>query len=255
MEFALRFPILKPTSAGVICWSALNWGAIVTYISFRKRRMPDATPDRARIFQAALAEHLEVIQALNDQQHVLDQIASEMLLAIRMGGKILWCGNGGSAADAQHLNGQLVVRFRQDRAGIPSIALSTDTSILTAASNNYGYEHIFQRQVETLAHKGDVVVAVSTSGNSRNVFLALEAARKIGAVTVAFTGRGGGQVAKAADFLFEVSSSDTPRIQEAHILAGHVLCEILERELTAAQSSATQNGSLFRNHPLADRTL
>lgn len=217
--------------------------------------MPDATPDRARIFQAALAEHLEVIQALNDQQHVLDQIASEMLLAIRMGGKILWCGNGGSAADAQHLNGQLVVRFRQDRAGIPSIALSTDTSILTAASNNYGYEHIFQRQVETLAHKGDVVVAVSTSGNSRNVFLALEAARKIGAVTVAFTGRGGGQVAKAADFLFEVSSSDTPRIQEAHILAGHVLCEILERELTAAQSSATQNGSLFRNHPLADRTL
>jgi D-sedoheptulose 7-phosphate isomerase len=99
--------------------------------------MPDATPDRARIFQAAVAEHVDIIQALSDQQRVLDQIASEMVLAVRMGGKILWCGNGGSAADAQHLNGQLVVRFRHDRAGIPSIALSTDTSILTAASNNY----------------------------------------------------------------------------------------------------------------------
>jgi D-sedoheptulose 7-phosphate isomerase len=208
--------------------------------------MPDATPDHDRIFQAALAEHLEVIQALNDQQHVLDQIASEMVLAVRMGGKILWCGNGGSAADAQHLNGQLVVRYRYDRAGI--------TSILTAASNNYGYEHIFQRQVETLARKGDVVVAISTSGNSRNVFLALEAARKIGAVTVAFTGQGGGQVAKAADFLFEVPSGDTPRIQEAHILAGHVLCEILEKELMAGQLSPNQNGAGFRN-PQASRPI
>lgn len=215
--------------------------------------MPDAILDHARIFQSALAEHLEVIRALNDQQRVLDQIASEMILAVRMGGKILWCGNGGSAADAQHLNGQLVVRFRHDRAGIPSIALSTDTSILTAASNNYGYEHIFQRQVETLARKGDVVVAVSTSGNSRNVFLALEAARKISAVTVAFTGKGGGQVAKAADFLFEVPSSDTPRIQEAHILAGHILCEILEQELTSEQGK-TGNGAGFRN-PLSSRPL
>jgi D-sedoheptulose 7-phosphate isomerase len=214
--------------------------------------MPDASPDRAQIFQAALAEHLEVIQALNDQQRVLDQIASEMVLAIRMGGKILWCGNGGSAADAQHLNGQLVVRYRYDRPGIPSIALSTDTSILTAASNNYGYEHIFQRQVETLAYKGDVVVAISTSGNSRNVYLALEAARKIGAVTVAFTGKGGGQIAKAADFLLEVPSTDTPRIQEAHILAGHILIEILERELTVGQGTPAQNGSGFRN-PLANR--
>ena len=214
--------------------------------------MPDVTIDRARIFQAALTEHLEIIQALNDQQHVLDQIASEMVLAVRMGGKILWCGNGGSAADAQHLNGQLVVRYRYDRAGIPSIALSTDTSILTAASNNYGYEHIFQRQVETLASKGDVVVAISTSGNSRNVFLALEAARKIGAVAVAFTGKGGGQVAKAADFLFEVPSSDTPRIQEVHILAGHILCEILEKELMTTQTTPVQNGAGLRS-PLTNR--
>jgi D-sedoheptulose 7-phosphate isomerase len=216
--------------------------------------MAETNSDRARIFQAALADHLQIVQALNDQQRVLDQIASEMVLAVRMGGKILWCGNGGSAADAQHLNGQLVVRFRHDRAGIPSIALSTDTSILTAASNNYGYEHIFQRQVETLAHKGDVVVAVSTSGNSRNVFLALEAARKIGAVTVAFTGKGGGQIAKAADFLFEVPSSDLPRIQEAHILAGHILCEVLELELMQNSAAAGPNGTGLRS-PLPSRSL
>lgn len=216
--------------------------------------MADTVPDRAKIFQAALDDHLQIVKALNDQQRVLDQIASEMVLAVRMGGKILWCGNGGSAADAQHLNGQLVVRFRHDRAGIPSIALSTDTSILTAASNNYGYEHIFQRQVETLARKGDVVVAVSTSGNSRNVYLALEAARKIGAVTVAFTGKGGGQIAKAADFLFEVPSSDLPRIQEAHILAGHILCEILELELTQSQRDIGQNGAGLKS-PLPSRSL
>ena len=216
--------------------------------------MAETTPERGRIFQAALADHLQIVKALSDQQRVLDQIASEMVLAVRMGGKILWCGNGGSAADAQHLNGQLVVRFRHDRAGIPSIALSTDTSILTAASNNYGYEHIFQRQVETLARKGDVVVAVSTSGNSRNVFLALEAARKIGAVTVAFTGKGGGLIAKAADFLFEVPSHDTPRIQEAHILAGHILCEVLELELTQNSAAAGQNAAGLRS-PLPSRSL
>ena len=192
--------------------------------------MPETT-NASRIFEQAIAEHQAVIQALTAQQRILEQIASEMILAVRTGGKILWCGNGGSAADAQHLNGQLVVRFRHDRSGIPSIALTTDTSILTAASNNYGYEHIFQRQVETLARKGDVVVAISTSGNSRNVSLALEAARKIGAVTVAITGKGGGKLATWADFLFEVPSSDTGRIQEAQILAGHVLCEIIELEL------------------------
>jgi len=147
-----------------------------------------------------------------------------------MGGKILWCGNGGSAADAQHMAAEFVVRFRHERRGIPSIALTTDTSILTAASNDYGYEHLFQRQVEALAVRGDVVVGISTSGNSRNVYLALEAARKLGAVTVAMTGSGGGKLATKADFLFAVPSTDTARVQEAHIVAGHVLCEILELE-------------------------
>ena len=199
--------------------------------------MPDNS-DTSRIFDQALAEHIAVLEALPSQRRILEQIASEMVMAVRMGGKILWCGNGGSAADAQHLNGQFMVRFRHDRAGIPSIALTTDTSILTAASNNYGYEHIFQRQVETLARRGDVVVAISTSGNSRNVSLALESARKLGAVTVAFTGRGGGKLAEWADFLFEVPSSDTARIQEVHVLAGHILCEIVEAELMKGSGEA-----------------
>jgi D-sedoheptulose 7-phosphate isomerase len=186
----------------------------------------NSTP--SRIFEQAISDHVAVIQALSSQQRVVEQIAAEMVLSARMGGKILWCGNGGSAADAQHLAAEFMVRFRHDRRSIPSIALTTDTSILTAASNDYGYEHIFRRQVEALAAKGDVVVGISTSGNSRNVYLALEAARKIGAVTVAFTGVGGGKLASRADFLFAVPSTDTARIQEAHILAGHVLCEIVE---------------------------
>ena len=162
----------------------------------------------------------------------------------------LACGNGGSAADAQHLNGQFVVRYRHDRGGIPSIALTTDTSILTAASNNYGYEHIFQRQVETLARKGDVVVAISTSGNSRNVYLALESARKLGAVTVAFTGKGGGKLAAWADFLFAVPSDDIGRIQEAHVVAGHILAEIVESELMRdAGKSLGRSSEPVRNPP------
>ncbi len=204
--------------------------------------MPEP-PNASRIFEQAIADHQVVIEALASQKRILEQIASEMVLAVRTGGKILWCGNGGSAADAQHLNGQFVVRFRHDRRPIPSIALTTDTSILTAASNNYGYEHIFQRQVETLARRGDLVVAISTSGNSRNVYLALEAARKIGAVTVAFTGKGGGKLAAWADFLFEVPSNDTARIQEAHILAGHILCEILELEWMRAPARSEELAS------------
>ena len=211
--------------------------------------MPDHL-NASRIFDQALADHMAVMESLPSQRRILEQIASEMILAVRMGGKILWCGNGGSAADAQHLNGQFVVRYRHDRGGIPSIALTTDTSILTAASNNYGYEHIFQRQVETLARKGDVVVAISTSGNSRNVYLALESARKLGAVTVAFTGKGGGKLATWADFLFAVPSDDIGRIQEAHVVAGHILAEIVESELMRdAGKSLGRSSEPVRNPP------
>ncbi|MGA7860184.1 MAG: D-sedoheptulose 7-phosphate isomerase [Terracidiphilus sp.] len=189
------------------------------------------------IFENAIAEHIEVIQALRSQREVLERIACEMTRAIVGGNKVLWCGNGGSAADSQHLAAELMGRFRRERRGLPSVALTTDTSILTAIGNDYGYERVFQRQVEALCVKGDVVVGISTSGNSRNVYAALETAKQAGAFTVAFTGAGGGAMAKVADATLHIASKDTARIQEGHILSGHMLCDwielsICERELS-----------------------
>lgn len=180
------------------------------------------------IFQNAIADHLAVIQALSDQQPMLERIAAEMTRAIFNGKKVLWCGNGGSAADSQHLAAELMGRFRRERRGLPSIALTTDTSVLTAVGNDYGYEMVFQRQVEGLCVKGDVLVGISTSGNSRNVCAALETARELGAFTVAFTGEGGGMMAKLADATVQMASKDTARIQEGHILCGHMLCDWIE---------------------------
>ena len=180
------------------------------------------------VIQQAIADHAAVIESLPAQQPVLERIAAEMLRAVLAGNKVLWCGNGGSAADAQHLAAELVGRFRRERRGLPSVALTTDTSILTAVANDYGYESVFSRQVEALCCKGDVVVGISTSGNSKNVCAALEAGRSIGAYTVAFTGEGGGQMASIADAILRIPSRDTARIQEAHILCGHILCDWIE---------------------------
>lgn len=180
------------------------------------------------IFKNAIAEHLAVIQALSSQHDVLELIACEMTRAIDGGNKVLWCGNGGSAADSQHLAAELMGRFRRERRGLPSVALTTDTSILTAIGNDYGYEKVFQRQVEALCVKGDVVVGISTSGNSKNVCAALETARQMGAFTVAFTGESGGAMAKIADATLHIASTDTARIQEGHILCGHMLCDWIE---------------------------
>ena len=141
---------------------------------------------------------------------------------------MLWCGNGGSAADSQHLAAELLGRFRRERRGLPSIALTTDTSILTAIGNDYGFERVFQRQVEALCVKGDVVVRISTSGNSRNVCAALERARQLGAFTAALTGQGGGSMASIAEATLRIASKDTARIQEGHILCGHMLCDWVE---------------------------
>ncbi|MGA8730704.1 MAG: D-sedoheptulose 7-phosphate isomerase [Terracidiphilus sp.] len=183
------------------------------------------------IFQNAIADHLAVIQALSDQQPILERIAAEMTRAIFDGRKVLWCGNGGSAADSQHLAAELMGRFRRERRGLPSIALTTDTSVLTAVGNDYGYEKVFVRQVEGLCVKGDVLVGISTSGNSRNVCAALEIAREIGAFTVAFTGEGGGKMAKLAEATLRIASKDTARIQEGHILCGHMLCDWIEQSV------------------------
>jgi D-sedoheptulose 7-phosphate isomerase len=180
------------------------------------------------IFTQAIADHLAVIQALPSQQPVLEKIAKEMTRAVLTGKKVLWCGNGGSAADSQHLAAEFVGRFRRERRGLPSIALTTDSSILTAIANDYGYDDVFRRQVEALCAEGDIVVGISTSGNSRNVCAALQAARDCGAFTVAFTGAGGGGMATIADATLCIASKDTARIQEAHILCGHMLCDWVE---------------------------
>lgn len=185
-------------------------------------------PNPAGVFAAAIAEHLAAIEALRGQLPALERMAVEMTRALLRGNKVLWCGNGGSAADSQHLAAELVGRYRRERRGLASIALTTDTSILTAVANDYGYEQVFRRQVEALCVAGDVVAGLSTSGNSRNVCLALEGARERGAFTAAFTGAGGGAMARVADAVVTVASTETARIQEGHILCGHMLCDWVE---------------------------
>jgi D-sedoheptulose 7-phosphate isomerase len=197
-----------------------------------------SSPDAASIFGKAIADHLAVVCQVQDQQGVLEAIALAMSATLRAGGKILWCGNGGSAADSQHLAAEIVGRFRRERRGLPSLALTTDTSILTAVANDYGYEAVFSRQVEALGVTGDLLVGLSTSGNSDNVVAAFEVARSQGLATVAFTGAGGGRMADLADHLFAVSSQDTARIQEVHILAGHMLCDWIELDCLHTRSTS-----------------
>ena len=192
-----------------------------------------STLDPVSIFDQAIADHLHIIAQLQQQRATLETIAQAMCSTLRTGGKILWCGNGGSAADAQHLAAELVGRFRRERRGLASVALTTDTSILTAVGNDYGYEVIFSRQVEALGRPQDMLVGISTSGNSPNVVAALNAARALGMKTVAFTGVGGGTMATLADHLLAVPSKNTARIQETHILAGHMLCDWIEFDALA----------------------
>ena len=151
--------------------------------------------------------------------------------SLRAGGKVMFAGNGGSAADAQHWAGELVSRFYYDRPGLPAIALTTDTSILTAIGNDYGYDYTCARQVEALGRTGDVLVAISTSGNSPNIIRAAEAARARGVAVVGFTGEGGGKLAPLSDICFRVPSTETPRIQEGHEFIGHLLCALVEAEM------------------------
>jgi len=199
-----------------------------------------ATPDPATVFAKAIQEHQDVIGQIAAQQGVLEAIAVAMAAAIRSGGKVLWGGNGGSAADAQHMAAEMVGRFRRERKALASIALTTDTSILTAIGNDYGYEQVFSRQVEALGNAGDVLIGLSTSGNSQNVVAALGLARYNGLTTVGFTGLGGGKMAGVSDHLFAVPSKDTARIQEAHCLACHMLCDWVEIDWLHAKAEENQ---------------
>jgi D-sedoheptulose 7-phosphate isomerase len=174
--------------------------------------------------------HLQVIQAMKSSGDLLGQIAQTFITTLKAGGKVLLCGNGGSAADAQHVAAELVCRYRRNRAALPAIALTTDSSILTAVGNDFDFADVFARQVEALATRGDIVVGISTSGKSPNVLKALEAARRRGARTIGFTGKTGGPLAVLCDLCFEAPATETARIQEAHLLAWHIICEIVEGE-------------------------
>jgi phosphoheptose isomerase len=157
--------------------------------------------------------------------------AGAMATAVRGGGKVLVFGNGGSAADAQHLSAELVGRLKRERAAIPAIALSTDTSLLTAIANDYSFDRVFARQVEALGRPGDVAIGISTSGSSRNVLAAVAAARTAGLTTIAFTGDDGGALGRSVDIHVKVPERDTARTQEVHRTLLHILCEMVEREL------------------------
>ena len=180
------------------------------------------------IFTSALNEHIRTIEALRQQRTTLELIGERMAASIRSGGKVLWCGNGGSAADSQHLAAEFVGRFRGERRPLPSIALTTDSSVLTAVANDYGYDEVFSRQVEALCVSGDVLVGISTSGRSTNVVKALEMARKVGAFTAALTGAADSPMSRRAHTTVHISSAEPARIQEAHILCGHILCDWVE---------------------------
>jgi len=159
------------------------------------------------------------------------ELALQMALTLARGRKIMFCGNGGSAADAQHLAAEFVNRFMMERPPLPALALTTDSSILTAIGNDYGFEQVFQKQVQALGQPGDMLVGISTSGNSPNVVLALKAAREKGVTTVGMTGRGGGEMAALCDYLLDVCDRRTPLVQEIHITVGHLLCQLTDHFL------------------------
>jgi D-sedoheptulose 7-phosphate isomerase len=180
------------------------------------------------IISAHLAEHLAAVEKMREHVPFIEDLARRVLACLDAGGKVLFFGNGGSAADAQHLAAEFVVRFRQNRRALPSIALHTDTSIMTACANDFGFETVYARQIEAIANTGDVAVGISTSGNSPNVVKGLDAAKAKGCLTVAFTAEGGGKCAEIADLSFRAPTPVTARAQECHLLAGHILCDLIE---------------------------
>ncbi len=172
-----------------------------------------------------LAEHQEVSAQLQTLENAIEQTAILMINALKNGKTIFWCGNGGSASDAQHLAGELIGRFKGDRKPLKSISLNADSAVMTCIVNDYGYEHIFSRQVEALGEEGDILVGISTSGQSANVNHALNAAKNKKMHTIGFLGKGGGQALEIADHAIVIPSESTARIQEMHITIGHILCE------------------------------
>lgn len=181
--------------------------------------------------QTRILESVRVKQQLMEQLPLIEQMADIVIDCVRGGGKVIFFGNGGSAADAQHLAAELAGRFYLDRPSVPALSLSTNSSALTAIGNDYGFEHVFARQLPGVGTRGDVAIAISTSGRSTNVLAAARLAKRIGMITFGWTGRDGGELDKIVDYRLHVDSQESPRIQEAHILTGHILCEIVEARL------------------------
>ena len=178
-------------------------------------------------------EFNEHLKAANLLHHLTEDVAKSAKLCIdclKNGGKILICGNGGSAADAQHIAAELVGRYKTNRKGLFAIALTTDSSVITSISNDFGYKHVFDRQVEAIAKKGDVLIGISTSGRSANVISALKLASKLKCKTIGFSGKDGGEMNKICNINIIAPSEDTPRIQELHIVIGHTICHLIDDE-------------------------
>lgn len=190
--------------------------------------------DKQSIIKANLQDSLDLKKAILSNQRILDsieKIANAIVQCYKNKGKVLFCGNGGSAADAQHLAAELSGRYYYDRPPLSSEALHVNTSYLTAVANDYSYDQVYARLLKAIGNDGDIIIGLSTSGNSKNVVEALKVARAQGLMTVCFTGEGGGEMKEFADLHLEIPSKDTPRIQECHMLVGHTLCQIVEESL------------------------
>ena len=184
-----------------------------------------------------LLDHRELIEVMERElAPLIAEMAGLLAESLKNGAKLLVMGNGGSAADAQHFVAEIVGRFKLERAALPAVALNTDTSILTAIGNDYGFDYVFRRQVEALAAPGDVLVGISTSGNSANVLSALEMGRERGCRTIGLLGKDGGSIKQACDLALIIPSSDTPRIQEGHITVIHIVCDLVEKALFGKKS-------------------
>jgi D-sedoheptulose 7-phosphate isomerase len=185
-------------------------------------------------FQDLLKEHIQVVHKMETLHNEVDLLVDKALAVFASGGKLIFCGNGGSAADSQHLAAEFVVRFSKNRKALPAIALTTDSSILTAHPNDFEFETVFSRQVEALGHGGDLLFALTTSGNSANVLKAAEAAKARGLFVVGLTGESGGALRAIADMCLCVPSSETARIQEGHMIIGHYLCQCVDEKYATA---------------------
>jgi D-sedoheptulose 7-phosphate isomerase len=186
--------------------------------------------DTHQFFLEAIESHQNMFSQLAKLAPQIETIAEELKACLKRGGKILLMGNGGSAADSQHIAAEIVGRFKKERRGLAAIALTTDTSILTSVGNDYGYDYIFARQIEALCRPEDIVIGITTSGNSKNVLAAIEEANKIGATTIGLSGGTGGKLSSVCQFNLVMPASETARVQEAHIFIGHCLCELLETD-------------------------